>query len=486
MSATESSPASPSDGGWLERRFQIAARGSTVSRELLGALATFLTLSYILFVQPNVMAIPLSAGGKATPEELAAFRASVLTGLCLASAVACVLMGLLANFPVALAPAMGHNFFFSYTVCLGMGFTWQQALAANVISGTLFLVLSLLGLWVPGMDPRRLLFGAIPRGLQHAIAVGIGLLIALVGFEYAGLVIAQPGTYVGLGIGKVPWSFLAVAFLGLLTFGFFWAKKVKGAPLWAILVAAVVGLALGVVKPPSGVVDMPTLSATAFQLDFGGLFALSPKAVCVVIATFLFLDVFDTVGTLAGVCHRAGLVSSDGELDKGVGGAFVADAAGTVAGAALGTSTITSYVESLAGITAGARTGLCAIGVAALFLLGMFFAPLMAIVADASVVQVGEGPAKQTVLLYPCLAPVLIGIGAVMLPSVKEIDWEDPTEALPAFLCMLGMAFTVSITDGIAFGFISHVVLKVATGRYREVKPFIAVCAALLALRYAM
>jgi len=407
MSSVESSRATgPSNGGWLERRFQITARGSTVSRELLGALATFLTLSYILFVQPNVMAIPLSLGGTASPEELATFRASVLTGLCIASAVACVLMGLLSNFPVALAPAMGHNFFFSYAVCLGMGFTWQQALAANLISGVLFLTLSLLGLWLPGIDPRRMLFNAIPRGLQHAIAVGIGLLIALVGFEYAGLVIAQPGTYIGLGIGKVPWTHLVVSFLGLLTFGFFWAKKIKGAPLWAILVAAAAGLALGVVKPPTGVVDVPTLSATAFQLDFGGLFALSPKAVCVAIATFLFLDVFDTVGTLAGVRHRAGLVSKEGELDRGVGGAFVADAAGTVAGAALGTSTITSYVESLAGITSGARTGLCALGVAALFLLGMFFAPLMAVVAEAQVVTLA-GPGNVTVFLYPCLARVV-------------------------------------------------------------------------------
>jgi AGZA family xanthine/uracil permease-like MFS transporter len=476
----ESQTASVGKPAWLEARFSIRERGSTIPRELVGSLATFLTLSYILFVQPFVMSLALPDNMPAA--QVAAFSASVLTAVCIASAFACLLMGLLANFPVALAPAMGHNFFFSLIICKAMGFTWQQALAANVISGTVFVALSLSGMWVRRLDPRVLLFNAIPKGLQNAIGVGIGLLIALVGFEYAGIVVPAKGTYVGLGFGRTPWPPVVTALAGLVVFGILWAKKVTGAPLWAILASAMVGWALGVVQAPHKVAAMPTLSATAFHLDFVGLFHLNPKAILVAIATLLFLDVFDTVGTLAGVCARAGLISQYGEMDKGVAGAFVADAAGTVAGAALGTSTITSYVESLAGIHAGARTGLSAIGVGALFLLAMFFAPLIAVVAAPWPVQVSG----ETLSLYPCLAAVLIGIGALMLYCVKEINWDDPTEALPAFLCMVTMPLTVSITDGIAFGFISHVVLKTCTGRVREVKPFIAVCAALLALRYAL
>ncbi len=329
-----------------------------------------------------------------------------------------------------------------------------------------------------------MLFNAIPRGLQHAIAVGIGLLIALVGFEYAGIVVPTPGTYIGLGLGRTPWAPIATVLIGLLAFGVLWAKKVVGAPLWAILASAIAGWFFGVVQAPHGIAATPTLSATAFKMDFVGLFdqfQINPKAVLIALATFLFLDVFDTVGTLAGVCARARLLTSDGKADSKMGKAFVADAAGTVLGASLGTSTITSYVESLAGIHAGARTGLAAVGVAAFFLIAMFFTPLFGMVGSPYAVTLNG----QNVLLYPCLAAVLIGIGALMLACVKEINWDDATEALPAFLCMIMMPLTVSITEGIAFGFISYVVLMVCTGRWREVKPFIAVCAGLLALRYA-
>jgi adenine/guanine/hypoxanthine permease len=480
-----------SQAGFLETRFAIRSRGSTVGREMIGALATFLTLSYILFVQPFVMSLSLPAG--VTPEQLATFQSSVLTAVCLASALGCLVMGWMANFPVALAPGMGHNFFFSLIVCKAMGFTWQQALAANVVAGGVFLVLSLLGLLVPRLDPRVILFHAMPKGLQSAIGVGIGLLIAFVGLEFAGIVIpTMGGMGVGIGLGHTPWGPLAVAMVGLLVFGVLWARGTVGTPLWAILASALVAAAItlvtgqGLIRPPTQILSMPTLSATAFHLDFAGLFRLDLKAALVAIATFLFLDVFDTVGTLAAVCGRAGLVSPEGKMDKGVGSAFFADATGTVAGALLGTSTITSYVESLAGIQAGARTGLAAIGVAALFVVAMFFAPLFAVVAAPYSIKVMVGGAEQTLQLYPCLAAVLIGIGALMLYTVRDIDWDDPTEALPAFLCMIMMPLTMSITDGISFGFISYTVLKVCTGRYRQVHPFIAVCAALLALRYAL
>lgn len=477
MSKTDETPPA---SGWIERRFRVRERGSSVARELIGAAAIFLTLSYILFVQPAVMGMALPEG--VAPDKAAAFQASVLTALCLASALACFLMAFLANFPVALAPAMGHNFFFSLVVVKMMGFTWQQALAANLLAGALFLVLSLAGLWAPKLDPRKLLFDAMPKGLTNAIAVGIGLLIALVGFEYAGIVVPTPGTYIGLGFGRVPTPVLVTAFGGLLVFGVLWARGVVGAPLWAILAAAILGGLLHVVNAPKGIVAAPTLSATAFQFDLAGLFHLPVKAVVIAIATFLFLDVFDTVGTLAAVCSRAGLVSREGRFDAGTRGAFVADAGGTVAGALLGTSTITSYVESLAGIQTGARTGLAALGVGLLFLVAMFFAPLLAPVAGAYVHKMGD----TTLFLYPCLAPVLIGIGALMLWCVKEINWDDATEALPAFLCIVAMPLTLSITDGIAFGMIGYVTLKTCVGRWREISPFIAVCAALLAVRYLL
>lgn len=457
----------------FEKRFAIRGRGSTVSREILGGLATFLTLSYILFVQPPLMAqAAAGTGGVAT--------ASVLTAVCLASALACLLMGLLANFPVALAPAMGHNFFFAFVVCGAMHFTFQQALLANLIAGGIFLVLSLAGMLVPRLDPRVLLFGAIPKSQQNAIGVGIGLLIALVGLEYAGVIVVQPGTGLGLGIGKVPWTPVIVAGMGLAVFGALWARGVLGAPLWSIVASAVTGAILGMVHMPQQVVAMPVLSNSLLDPGKAAFGGLKTSDILVVIATFLFLVIFDTVGTLAAVCRRAGLITPDGKMDKGVGAAFVADAAGTVAGATLGTSTITSYVESLAGIQVGARTGLAAVVVAVLFLLAMFVSPLVGLVAAPYMLPVAAAP------VYPCLAAVLIGIGALMLSCVREIDWDDASEALPAFLCLITMPLTLSITDGIAFGFISYVVLKVLAGKWRQVHPFIAVCAVLLVVRYAL
>ena len=362
-----------------------------------------------------------------------------------------------------------------------MHFTFQQALLANLVAGGVFLVLSVLGMVVPRLDPRVLLFGAIPKSQQNAIGVGIGLLIALVGLKYAGVIVLQPGTGLGLGIGGVPWTPLIVAGVGLAVFGVLWARGVGwGAPLWSIVASVAAGAVLKMVHLPEHIVAMPVLSDSMLNPAKATFAGLKTADILVVIATFLFLVVFDTVGTLAAVCRRAGLISPDGKMDKGVGAAFVADAAGTVVGAALGTSTITSYVESLAGIQVGARTGLSALVVAVLFLLAMFVAPLVGLVAAPFILPGSPDP------VYPCLAAVLIGIGALMLSCVKEIDWDDATEALPAFLCMIVMPLTLSITDGIAFGFISYVVLKVLSGRYRQVHPFIAVCAALLALRYAL
>ncbi len=462
---------------WLEKRFAIKERGSSIRRELLGGLVTFLTLSYIIFVQPVVMALALPK--EVPPAEVDAFKTAVLSGLCAASAVACGLMGWLANLPVALAPAMGHNFAFALFVCGALGFTWQQALAATFIAGAVFLALSLLGRLMPGCDPRAVLFGAMPPSLQNAIAVGIGLLIALVGLEYSGLIIKSPDTGLACGIGHTPWRPLAMSLIGLAVFAFLWVRNFSSAPLWAIAAAAVAGWLLGVISAPQAIVAAPNFN-NAWQLDFTGLFRAPIMSLLSAVGILFFLAVFDTVGTLAGVCQRAGLLTAQDDNDKSLAGALVADSSGIVVGSLLGTSTITSYVESLAGIQSGARTGLMPIAVAGLFLVAMFFAPLLAVVAAPVAVHI----AGQEIHLYPCLAPVLIGIGVAMLPCVRAVPWEDATEALPALLCLFVMPLTLSITDGIAFGFIGHVIIKVFAGRSREIRPFIAVCALLLALRY--
>ncbi|MCX7933682.1 MAG: NCS2 family permease [Planctomycetota bacterium] len=466
-------------GEWLEKRFAIKERGSSVRRELLGGLVTFLTLSYILFVQPVVMALALPKG--TPPAEVEAFKAAVLSGLCVASAAACLLMGWLANLPVALAPAMGHNFAFALFVCAGLGFTWQQALAATLVAGAIFLALSLLGRLLPGCDPRAILFGTIPPSLQNAIAVGIGLLIALVGLEYSGLIIKSADTGLTCGIGHIPWRLLAISLIGLAVFAFLWARNISSAPLWAIAASALTGWLLGAISAPAALLAAPSFGA-AWQLDFAGLFRAPLMHLLSAVGLLFFLAVFDTVGTLAGVCQRAGLLTAQAENDKSLAGALVADSSGIVVGALLGTSTITSYVESLAGIQSGARTGLMSIAVAGLFLVAIFFTPLLTVVAAPLAANIGG----QEIYLYPCLAPVLIGIGAAMLPCVRAVPWEDATEALPAMLCLFIMPLTLSITDGIAFGFISHVLIKVFAGRSREVRPFIAVCAFLLALRYCL
>lgn len=449
---------------FLERAFGVHERGSTVGREVLGGVTTFLTLSYIVFVQPVMMS---TAG---VP------RTGAFVATCVASAVACILMGVLANYPIALAPAMGHNAYFTFVVVLGLGFTWQQGLTAVFIGGCVFVLLSFFGF-------RARVMEVIPDSLKRAIAGGIGLLITLIGLEYAGVVVSSPAT--GVSFGDVRSPVVLLALFGLVVTLVLMARGVRGAILYGIMA----GVGAGLVATLGGVTvgDRPLLNleltgygeldATAswFALDFGGLFR-AQGAVAVVL-TFLFLDVFDTVGTLVGVSERAGLLDEEGRLPRARWALF-SDASGTVVGSLMGTSTITSYVESAAGVQAGARTGLAALVTAALMLLALLAYPLLAIVASSH----PHGQMSQ----YPVLAPALIVVGSMMLKSLARLDWEDATEYLPAFLTVVLMPLTLSITEGIAFGFISYSVLKLAAGRAREVHWVFHLISAILVLRYAL
>lgn len=466
----------------LERLFELSQRRTTVGREVLGGAVTFMALSYIIFVQPAIMS---QAGTKDNPLSFGA----VMFATCVASAFACVLMGLLANLPVALAPAMGHNVLFSFTICMaaakgGFGLTWQQALAANFIAGALFIVLSFVGL-------RQAVLAAMPESLKYAIAVGIGLLIAMVGLQYGQIVVDHPVTLVDLSTLTSPVALLTL--FGLIVTAVLMVRRVKGAILIGIVATAVVGWIVtelsvrGVIGPlpyrliaPLG--ETPTFNpgATFLKLDFAGLFGHRFLTCLAVIVIFFMLDLFDTIGTLVGVAERGGLMV-DGKIPR-VGRALFSDAAGTVVGTCLGTSTVTSYIESTSGISAGARTGLASIVTGALLLLALPAYPIVCAIGSGVNVAASGPP----VFKYPVIAPVLILIGCMMMPAVRKIDWDDLTEAIPAFVCMVVMQFAFSIAAGIAWGFIAYALLKLATGQGRKVHGFVYLFAALFVVMYAL
>ncbi|MBI1929411.1 NCS2 family permease [Candidatus Poribacteria bacterium] len=436
----------------LEKLFHLQASGTDVKREIVAGCTTFMTLSYIIFVQPAILA---AAGMDAN---------AVMVATCISSAVATVLMAFLANYPIALAPAMGHNFYFAFTVCLTLGVSWQHALGAVFIAGALFFLLASVGL-------RETVMTVLPNSLKNAIPVGIGLLIALVGLEWAGIVVAHPATYVTLGKLKSAPALLSLFGVGVIAALF--ALKVRGAILIGILASTVVGLAVGMVKFQGVVAPPPSISATFLKLQIPNIFA--DTKLITVILVFMFLDLFDTVGTLIGVSQQAGLMV-DGKLPK-ARQALLSDAIATCVGALLGTSTVTSYIESASGISAGGRTGLANIVTAALMLLALFFNPLIK--------MVGAGyPIGDNTFLYPIVAPALIIVGSLMLKNVIHIDWDDATESIPAFLTLLMMPLTFSITEGIAFGFISYALLKLVSGRGKQVHWLISLFAVLFVVRY--
>lgn len=426
----------------LERLFHLSEHGTTVGTEVRAGVTTFLTLSYILFVNPQI----LSAAGM--PAE------DVAIATALASALATAAMALLANYPVALAPGMGLNAYFTYGVVLGMGIDWRVALAAVFVEGLLFLALAAGGV-------RRAIIDAIPMTLKLATMSGIGLFLGMIGLQSAGLVVDHPETLLTLGDVRSPTPLVALA--GLLLTGALMARRVRGAILAGIAATAALAWVAGLASLPERVLSLPRLPRETFlALDFGGL--LSAGAVVVVLA-FLFVDLFDTAGTLIGVGRLGGFLDEEGRLPR-ADRAFAADALGTTAGAALGTSTVTSYIESAAGVEEGGRTGLTALVVAVLFLASLFFTPLLAAM-----------PAVAT-------APALVLVGALMLAGAREIEWGRAEEALPAFLTVAAMPLTFSIANGVALGIASHTLLRLLSGRWREVHPVMYVLTAALAAYY--
>jgi AGZA family xanthine/uracil permease-like MFS transporter len=442
---------------WVERKFEVRQRDSSIRTELLAGVTTYMAMCYIVLVNPAVLG--------ATGMD----RGAVLTATCFASAFASLWMGLHANYPIALAPGMGQNFFFAFTICAplaagGYGFSWQQGLAAVVVAGVLFVIASLWRL-------RARLIDCVPDHLRSSMGVGIGLLIALVGLRWGGIVVSAPGTYIGIGPLESPAALLTL--FGLTVTSILTVLRMSGALVVGILASTLVALVMGL-SDFGGVFGLPDSMASGFlAADFRGLF--QQREVLSVVFVILFVDLFDTVGTLIGVTERAGL-SVGGQLPRAKE-AFLADAAGSVAGGLLGTSTVTSYVESAAGVYAGGRTGLSAV-VAGLLLGGsVFFYPLLRLVGGG--LENGDG-----VTLYPTLAPALILVGVFMMAGVSRIEWTVPQQAIPSFLTAIMMPLTTSITEGIAFGFISTSILYIASGRGREIHWAAHIVAVLFLLRY--
>lgn len=435
---------------FLDRVFKLEENKTSVRTELIGGVTTFMTMSYIIFVQPAIL---FAAGMD---------KGAVMVATCLASALATLLTGLLARYPIAQAPAMGHNVFFAIIVCGTMGYSWQVALGANFISGIIFVVLAILGIWGG-------LVASVPDSLKYAIAVGIGLLIALFGLEYGGLVVDAPGVLVGLGdLTSKP---VALVLFGVLLTSILMALKVHGAILIGMLATALLGIPLGIVKYHGILAAPPSLMPTLFKLDILGAFE---TGLITVIFIFFFLDLFDAMGTLIGVSAPAGFLK-DGKLPR-ANRAMLADALGTVGGTLLGTSTVSSYIESTTGIAQGARTGLANVFTSLLFVVALFFSPI--------VEMIGGEYVYDGMSLHPVIAPALIIVGYLMMKCVLFIKWEDLAEAIPAFLTIIVMPMTFSITEGIAFGFISYSLLKLVTGRGKEVHWIIYLFSALFILRY--
>lgn len=421
----------------IERYFGIDGCNTTIKTEILAGLTTFLTMAYIIFVNPDMLA-------KAGMDKGAVFVAT-----CLASALGCFLMGLLARLPVALAPGMGLNAFFTFTVVLGMGKSWQVALGAVFISGLLFVLISAFKL-------REWIINAIPYTLKQGIVAGIGAFLAFIALKSSGIIVASPATFVTMG--KLTDFGPAMAILSFFLIVVFVQRKVPAAVMLSILIVTVISLLAGETHY-SGIVSMPpSIAPTFMQLDIAG--ALDVSMVSVIFA-FLFVVLFDTSGTLIGVTKKAGLMSTDGQIPN-LGKALFADSTAAVAGSLLGTSSVTSYVESTAGVAAGGRTGLTAIVVGVLFLLALFFAPLAGMI-----------PAYAT-------AGAIFYVAVLMLFTLREIDWDDLTEASPVAVVLLLTPLTFSIADGIALGFITYTIAKLVSGRYKEVSPAVWVLTVIL------
>ena len=427
----------------IEKYFHLHANNTNIRTEIIAGATTFLTMAYILVVNPSIL-------GKSGMDVNAVFTATAVSSI-----IATLIMAFYAKSPIAMAPGMGLNVFFAFTVVLAMGYSWQFALTAVFLEGILFILLTL-------FNVRELIVDAIPLSLKHAIAVGIGLFIAFIGLQGAGIIVHDKDTLVTLGNLGSPSAL--ICFFGLLVSGVLLALRVKGALLIGIFSSTVLALFMGVASlPHTALIQMPpSMAPTFLKFEWTHVFT---TGMALVLFTFLFVDLFDTIGTLVGVASQAKMLDEKGRFPY-VNRALLADAVGTTVGAMLGTSAISAYVESAAGVAEGGRTGLTTLVVAVLFILSLFLAPLFLMV-----------PASAT-------APVLILVGTFMMEPVKNIHFADYTESIPAFLTMVMMPFTYSIAEGIAFGMISYVVLKALSGKHKEISLVMYILAALFLLKF--
>ena len=448
----------------MECFFAIKARGSTVKREIIGGITTFFAMAYIIFVNPNTLCANVGTAGEpffpAMPEEL---WGPVLVATCVSAAIGCFLTGLLANVPFAQAPGMGLNAFFTYTVCLGMGYTWQEGLAIVLLSGLLFLIIAVSPL-------RKKLIHSIPDFLKHAISAGIGLFIAFIGLLNVGLISiggAVPALQLSMLVdGQRVWNTQGLlTLIGLLLTAILMAFRVKGAVVIGIVVTTLLGLPIGVTQLPETVtMEHVTLAPVLFQMDLGGVLVKGFLPLLTAVISFAIVDCFDTLGALVGLSSNAGLEDQDGRGDR----ALIADAMATCCGACIGTSTVTTFAESSTGIAEGARTGLSSMVVGVLFLFSVFLAPVAGII-----------PAAAT-------APALIIVGVLTMRSAVSIPWDDMECAVPAFLTIAVMPFAYSISDGIAFGFIGFSLIKLVRGKGREVPLLTYGISLLFILKYVL
>ena len=428
----------------LKKLFGFDSTKTTIRTEIVAGITTFLTMSYILAVNPTMFG------------ELDGMPAgSVFTSTALAAIVGCHAMALVGKLPFGLAPGMGLNAFFVYSVCMGMGYSWQFALTAVLIEGLIFIVLTLTNL-------REAIVNAIPMSLRNAIGAGIGLFIAFIGLKSAGVVVADGATLVALG--DVTSGSALLAFIGLVITGFMYSRNVPGAILLGIIITMVIGIPLGVTEF-KGIVSAPESIAPIFcQFEFDKIFSVD---MLVVVFTFFFIDMFDTVGTLVGVCTKAKMMDENGNIYR-VKQAFMADSIATTAGALLGTSTTTTYVESAAGVAQGGRSGLTALVVGGCFVIAMFFSPLFLSIPSAAT------------------APALIIVGLLMAEQIKNVDFDDFSESIPAFVCMLMMPLTYSISNGILIGMITYVLMNMICGKFKKLSPAMYILAILFILKYIL
>lgn len=438
---------------FLYHFFQLKENQTTIKKELLAGIITFLTMSYVLIVNPNILS------------ETGMDREALFTTTALATILATLLMAFLAKLPIAQGPGMGLNSFFAFSVVLGLGYSWQFALTAVFIEGVIFILLTFFNI-------REIIIKSIPNVLKDAIPAGIGLFIALIGFKVSGIVVSNPNTLVSLG--DFSQHNVWIAFAGLIVTAIFFARNVNGAILIGIIVSTIFAFILGDITLPEGsFMSVPPSISPIFgkaiepMLTLEGWKQIFSVDMLIIVFTFLFVNLFDTVGTLIGVVSKMGITDKDGNFPR-MKKALFSDAIGTTAGAILGTSTITAYVESAAGVASGGKTGLTSVGTALMFLLALFFAPLFLMVPTAAT------------------APALIIIGLFMISSVAKINFSDFTEGLPAFLTIAFMPFTYSIAEGIVFGMLSFMILKVFSGRHKEVSMTVYLVSVLFLLKIVL